>query len=203
VILALDKPEFFNDMFEGFVRQLSTKAEVRQANTPDEARTAFNSHRKPAVILSADESLTVSTRISLVHDALSYVLIFMRLFSGFTRPPDIKNLFSRFDLPWQSGAYQRSTFKLNRDMTHPKKGELATRYSQKALHLANVPFGDAVYLACDGSAIESNANGPGRVSNRAHTPAAFAKVGEGRVGYVGDVNNEDETTPLVLWMCGL
>ena len=71
VILTLDKSEFFHDLYEGFVRLLETKAELRQANTPEEARAAFNSHPKPAAILAADESLTVSTRIPLVHDALS------------------------------------------------------------------------------------------------------------------------------------
>lgn len=114
VVLTLDKPDFFNDMYGAFVALLKTKAEFRQVNTPDEARAAFNSHPKPAAILSADESLTVSTRISLVSDALSYVrsggvLVFMGLFSSFTRPPNIKILFSRLGLPWESGSYHRST----------------------------------------------------------------------------------------------
>lgn len=208
VVLTLDKAEFFNDMYEGFIRLLKTKAEFRQANTPEEARAAFNNHPKPAAILSADESLTVSTRISLVHDALSYVrsggvLVFMGLFSSFTRPPNIKTLFSRFDLPWESGSYHRSTFKLNREMTHFEKSGLAASYSQKALHLANVTYDDAVYLPGDESVIESNVFGPRRVTDHTETPAAFAKVGEGKIGYVGDVNNEDETTPMILGMCGL
>jgi len=126
VILTLDKPEFFLDMYGPFVDLLKTKAEIRQANTPDEARAALNSHPKPAAILSADESLTVSTRISLVHDVLSYVrsggiLVFMGLFSSFTRPPNIKTMFSDLGLPWQSGSYHRSTFELNREMTHFNK----------------------------------------------------------------------------------
>lgn len=208
VVLTLDKPEFFNDMCGAFVALLKTKADFRQANTPDEARAAFNSHPKPAAILSADESLTVSTRISLVHDALSYVrsggvLIFMGLFSSFTRPPNIKILFSRLGLPWESGSYHRSTFKLNREMTHFDKSGLITSYSQKTLHLANVAYDDAVYLPGDDSVVESNVFGPRRVSDRTETPAAFTRVGDGKTGYVGDVNNEDETTPVILGMCGL
>lgn len=34
-------------------------------------------------------------------------------------------------------------------------------------------------------------------------PVAFARVGAGRVGYVGDVDDESETGALVLRMCGL
>lgn len=205
VVLTLDKPEFFNDMYEGFVRLLKTKAEFRQANTPEEARAAFNNHPKPAAILAADASLTVSTRISLVHDVLSYVrsggvLVFMALFPGFARPPDVKSLFSRLDLPWRAGSYHRSTFRLNSDMTHFKKSGLAESYSQKALHLADVAYDDAVYLPTDDWEDESSVSGP---SDRIETPVAFAKMGEGRVGYVGDVNDEDDTTPVILGMCGL
>jgi hypothetical protein len=208
VLLTLNKAEFFSDMYKGFITLLKTKAEVQQITTPEEARSAFNDQPRPAAILSADESLLASTRISLVHDALSYVhaggiLVFMGLFSSFSRPPDIKTLFSRLDLPWESGDYHRSTFKLNREMTHFNKSGLAGSYSQKALHLANVTFDDAVYLPTNDSVVELNVFGPRRVGDRTQTPAAFTKVGEGRVGYVGDVNNEDETTPLVLGMCGL
>ena len=208
VVLTLDKPEFFEDMYGPFIRLLKTKAEFRQVNTPEDSRAAFNSHPKPAAILSADESLTASTRISLVHDALGYVqsggvLIFIGLFSSFTRPPNIKTLFSRLDLPWESGSYHRSTFKLNREMTHFNKSALAASYSQKALHLANVTYDDAVYLPGDDSVIESNVFGPRRVRDWTETPAAFTKVGDGKIGYVGDVNNEDETTPVLLGMCGL
>jgi hypothetical protein len=208
VILTLEKPELFTDMYEPFIALLKTKAEFRQVNTPEEARAAFNSHPKPSAILSADESLTVSTRISLVHDALSYVrsggvLVFMGLFSSFTRLPNIKSLFARFGLPWESGSYHRSTFKLNREMTHFSKSGLAASYSQNALHLANVTYDDAVYLPGDDSVVESNVFEPRRVSDRTETPAAFTKVGDGKVGYVSDVNNEDEATPMVLGMCGL
>lgn len=208
VLLTLDKPEFFKELYDDFVRLLNSKAEVRQATTPEEARTAFNSHPKPAAILSADESLTVSTRMSLVHDALGYVrgggvLIFMGIFSSFARPPDIKTLFSSLDLPWKSGSYHRSTFKLNSEMTHFDKSVLAASYSQKALHLANVNFDDAVYLPTNDSVVESMVFQPRPVNDQTETPAAFTKVGEGKIGYVGDVNNEDGTTPLILGMCGL
>ena len=208
VILTLNKPDVFNDIFEGFVDELSAKAEVRQAHTQQEARAAFTSDPKPTAILSADEGLTFTMRFLLVHRALSYVraggiFIFMGLFSSCSRPSEIKNLFTRLDLPWQSGAYERSTFKLNREMTHFDTSGLVKSYSQKALHLANITLDDAVHLATDDSVIESIVFGPRRVTDRTQTPAAFTKVGEGRVGYVGDVNNENATTPLILALCGL
>ena len=208
VLLTLDKADFFKDMYGEFIRLLETRADVKQITAPDEARTAFNDQPKPAVIFCADESLTVSTRISLVQDALSYVrtggvLIFMGLFSSFSRPPNIGSLFSRLELPWASGDYHRTTFQLNPEMSHFDTKALAQSYSQKALQLAHVSYDDAIYLSSDSSRIESRVFGPRRVGDQTQTPAALGNVGEGFIGYIGDVNNEEETTPVMLGMCGL
>lgn len=207
-LLTLDKPDFFNDLYKDFVRLLQSKARVQQIKTPEDARAAYTSRPPPAAILSADESLTASTRISLLDEALSYVraggiLLFMGLFSSFTRPSDINTLFARLGLPWSSGDYHRTTFKINLDMKHFDTDGLARSYSQKALHLANVAHADAIYLPSDGSHVESMVFGPAPIDDKKQTPAALAKVGDGKIGYIGDVNNENETMPLVLAMCGI
>lgn len=206
-ILTLDKTQFFEDMCEDFVQLLKTKAEVKQITTPDEARAAFTSQAKPTAILCADGSLTTSTRNTLLQDARSYahaggILVFMGLFSSFSRPPDIDSLFSSLGLTWTNGDYHRTTFKLNPGMKHFDTTNLASRCSQKALHLANVAFRDSVYLPSQDSRVESAVFGPSTV-NQSQTPAALAQVGQGKIGYIGDVNMEDETTPVVFGMCGL
>jgi hypothetical protein len=199
-ILTLDKQDFYDQVYADFNKLLKSHAHVEYATTPDEARAFFNRvTNKPAAILSADESLTVSTRLTLVHEAASYVqsggtLVLMGLFSSFSRPSDIGLLFSKLDLPWASGDYHRTTFALNPAMTHFETGGMASSYSQKALHVKNVQRGDAVYLPSDESR---------PVGDRTQAPAAFAPVGEGKVGYVGDVNNESGTTAVVLRMCGI
>lgn len=208
VLLTLDKADFFKEMYGDFIRLLEAKANLKHVTTPDGARTAFSGQPKPAVILCAYESLTISTRISLVHDSVSYVrsggkLIFMGLFSSFSRPSNIGSLFSSLGLPWTSGDYHRTTLKLNPDMKRFDTKSLVESYSQKALHLAHVYYDDAIYLPDGGSRIESRVFAPTRVGDQTQTPAAFTKVGEGAVAYVGDVNNEEETTPVMLGMCGL
>lgn len=210
VILALNKEEFYNDLYADFNKLLKTHANVEYATTPDEARAFFNCSgiNKPTAILSADESLTPSTRLTLAQEAASYVrsggtLVFMGLFSSFTRPSDMELLFSKFGLPWASGDYHRTTFALNPAMKLLDTSGLAQSCSQKALHVRNVQHGDAVYLPSSESRTESAVFLPRPVADRTQTPAAFASVGEGKVGYVGDVNNEDDTTAVVLRMCGL
>jgi hypothetical protein len=213
VILALDKAAFYYDLHVDFNKLLKRHADVEYATTPAEARAFFNrttnnNKNKPAAILSADESLTVSTRLTLVHEGHGYVrsagtLVFMGLFSSYSRPSDISLLFSRFDLPWASGDYHRTTFGLNPAMTHFETGGLAGSYSQKALQVKNVERIDAVYLPSDESRTESAVFPSRPVGDRTQAPAAFARVGAGRVGYMGDVNDESETSALVLRMCGL
>lgn len=209
VILALDKDDFYNSMFVDFNKLLKTHANVEYATTPNAARDFFNrSVNKPAAVLSADESLTISTRLTLAHEAASYVrsggtLIFMGLFSSFVRPTDMELLFSKFDLPWAVGNYHRTACALNPTMTLLDTAGMASSYSQKAVHVKNVQQSNAVYLPTSESRIESAVFAPSSVEDRTQAPAAFSSVGEGKVGFVGDVNNEDDTPTMVLRMCGL
>jgi len=44
---------------------------------------------------------------------------------------------------------------------------------------------------------------PTQSSNTSECPVAFAKVGDGWLGYIGDVNAEEESDNVVLGMLGL
>jgi len=39
--------------------------------------------------------------------------------------------------------------------------------------------------------------------DQAQTPVAFTKIGDGSLGYIGDVNAEEESDNVVLAMCGI
>ena len=80
-------------------------------------------------------------------------------------------------------------------------GSLPQDYSQKAVFLKNVPTAAAVYRPSGFSTTESHVFAAAPV-NTAQTPIVFAKVGEGWLGYVGDVNNEAGSQSVVLAMCG-
>lgn len=208
VLLTIDKAEFYDDMYQSFTELLQSKANMERVTTLQQASVAFNRDPKPAVVLSADESLTIKKRGALVQEARNYVrsggvIVFMGLFSSFSRPPDIDSLFSKLGLPWRKGDYHRTTFELNGSMRHFDTQDLAASYSQKAVHLKNVAPEDAVYLAPEGSRLESRVFGPMRIDDLKQAPAAFIQLGQGKVGFVGDVNNEEETPAVVLAMCGV
>ncbi|OBZ73326.1 hypothetical protein A0H81_07173 [Grifola frondosa] len=106
-----------------------------------------------------------------------------------------------WNLPWISGSYHRTTFTLNRDVVGLDVRHLSSEYSMKALHLKNVQTNATVYLPTSESRIESLVFPADHITNISETPVAFTSVGNGRLGYVGDVNNEDATTNVILSMC--
>jgi len=142
---------------------------------------------------------------TLAEQAAGYVqaggkLIFMGTFSSTARVCDVGPLFAHFDLPWDAGDYHRADFTVNPNVESVDTSGLVASYSQKALHLKNVPSNTAVYLSSGVS--YSPVFGVNAV-NRAQSPAVFGTCGSGRLGYIGDVNYEAPTTPLLLAMCGL
>lgn len=65
----------------------------------------------------------------------------------------------------------------------------------------NVDSADAWYSSGENSVVESRVFSPSKVTPDA-VAIALARVGEGKLGYVGDVNNEVETKLVLLAMCG-
>jgi hypothetical protein len=120
-------------------------------------------------------------------------LIFGIGFPSFTSREEYKTLFKAFGLPWESGEYFRGEFEFNGTVEHLGSVALSPKYSQKALHLRNVERRDAVYLP--------SASSP--TADLTQTPAAFRDNHPGKIGYLGDVNMEEETHQVLLAMCGL
>lgn len=73
---------------------------------------------------------------------------------------------------------------------------LPKSYSQKAVFLANVASDDAVYSPSSESVTQSAVFPPGP-SNPNQAAVAFTKVGEGWLGYLGDVNNEQGSQAVI------
>ena len=71
----------------------------------------------------------------------------------------------------------------------------------KAVHLKGVPAEAKVYVPVDDSRVESHVFAPTRVDTL-QSPAVFARCGKGRIGFVGDVNNEEGSRKLILAMVG-
>lgn len=127
-------------------------------------------------------------------------------FPNFMEMPQVDAFFrNAFGLKWTHGPYFRTTFSLNARSilcNGASSSQLCRSYSMKALQLSGVKPEEAVYHATSESHIESFVFPPDRVpANNGDAPAAFTRVGRGYVGYVGDVNMEAATTPVILAMC--
>ncbi|KAK1808607.1 hypothetical protein LTR12_017034 [Friedmanniomyces endolithicus] len=154
VLLSLAKQPWFDDSYAPLLALLKAKADVTELTDRDEAYDLFTlaNNTTPGIVLATDQALTESKYSSLQRKACEYVrhrggtIIFMGLFSSFARPPNIKVLFNAFGLPWQSGDYHRTTFEVNTAAAHVSTTALVPSYSQKALHLAYVERGMAIYL---------------------------------------------------------
>lgn len=130
-------------------------------------------------------------------------MIFGIGFSCFTRPSEVKDLFSAFHLPYEAGDYHRTAFDFNGGSDNIGAVSLPQSYSQKALHLKNVEKKHAVYVSTGSSRIQSLVFGPAKIEDLTQTPTAFQAYGSGKLGYLGDVNMEEETQQVLLAMCGL
>lgn len=101
--------------------------------------------------------------------------------------------FPCLDLPWTSGAYTSVTQNLSPAMKNFNTRPLAPEIYEKALHLSKVSKEDAVYLPGEEA----------HLRDKTQTPAAFVKIEEGKVGYVGGVGNTEEEQYVITRMCGL
>lgn len=132
-------------------------------------------------------------------------VVFYKRFSSESCLPDMEKLFSgAFGLPWKASSYHRSTFVLRAENMRrlTPAAELPPQCSVKAVHLMDVEEKDRLYVPRSDSCIESFVFAPNPIDQN-ETPVAWADVGEGMVGYIGDVNSEEEGERVLLAMCGL
>lgn len=121
---------------------------------------------------------------------------------------DFENFFPDiWGVPWQRGTYLRTTLVVNKQLRVQIDMEFETTilesYSSKAQHLSKVAKGDLVYVSDENSYTESHVFSPEKVTTNDSGPAVFAQYSHGRLGYVGDVNNEMGSQKLLFAMLGL
>ncbi len=174
---------------------------------------------RPRAVLCGDE-LQPRRHPRLVTRLVNFVregggtAIFALGFPGCMRKTEFDKLFAEFGLArWKQGSYHRTTHTLRTisappdsplgEMLNRGSNHLAKEYSMKAVHIAKPGEFEAIYSPTDESHKESIVFGAGKIKDLNEAPVAFAKVGKGWVGYVGDVNNEAESQTVILAMLDL
>lgn len=122
----------------------------------------------------------------------------------------VDSCFSDLGAPeWNYAGYHRTTHYLN--VAHPLfaslpgesliRGALPSSYSCKSVFLKNVPVDQALYQTDSRSQFEGLIPGMG-TTTRGQCAVAAKKVGEGVLAYVGDVNQEQGSTVVSLFLLG-
>jgi hypothetical protein len=182
----------FNGIYGSLISQIISKPTMERATKPEVAFSKLNEEPAPSVILVTDGAVTRQQKlcerlIDLLRGGSTVIL--MGCFSSSVTIGQFNRFFTRLGLPWQRGSYHREMVKLRGQVVGDRwASRLPSAYSQKALFVANVERSAMWY------AEKENSN---------EAAVVFANVGEGKLGYVGDVNGEEESEAVVLAMCGL
>ncbi|CAM6096929.1 unnamed protein product [Calypogeia fissa] len=216
LIVALEQHSFFTSLYTGLLTALREKAElVLEVTTPAKAIEHLTTipSTDVAAVLVADPAVILPKFAKVASKLVQYArdggtLIFGGLCSSFGRPDDFGKFFERtLILPWKFGSYHRTTFVLNPAMVAANdrfaKPFVPKSCSMKAVHIAGAAPESRVYIATDGSVIESMVFSPTRITDRSESPVLFAEYGRGFVAWIGDVNAEAESTAVVVAICNL
>ena len=217
ISLALQGAAQFESMGQQIFSALIKHAELVQATTPQSAITHLSSDPKPTAVLLTHPGIIEHEEV--IDCLRAYVNAGGRAIVGFTELlthlplPDFEKLFRTLDLRWvvrgtgtgtsSSPRSHRATFALDpTGIPAPlRPNALFAAYSMDAVHLARVKAKHRIYVP--GSSLGPRAAGTAGHNTAEECPAAWASLGKGFVGFVGDVNAEEESTRLVLEMCGI
>ncbi|KAG8161169.1 hypothetical protein KVR01_009433 [Diaporthe batatas] len=193
---------------------LMKHADLKRARTVRGALTWLNNNTAspPDGILVTDPGIATPAAKELLDRVVAYAragggtVVMSYCFSSNMRMDDMKKFWKQaWDLPWEPASYHRTKLTLNESsstLRGEQVAELQKVYSQKALCLKNVRREHCWYLPTEDSRIQSAVFPPDPVKQN-EAAVVFAPVGQGRVGYTGDVNMEDGTYMVVKRMFGL
>ena len=211
LILSLDdhfQDGVFDDMYKHVIAGLLSKAHLKRAKTPEGALKVLDAPDPLRGVYITDPGVMARKHRPVAEKIIAYgkgggIVVFGCYTSSGVRPNDLGNMFKFWwGLEWTAGSYHRTSWAPNPTTAGLTTTGLPT-YSQKSLNLSAVQKPHRVYLPVEDARIESHVFAPDPISSHAETPVAFGKVGEGWVGWTGDVNAEEPTTAVVLRMFGL
>lgn len=209
LLISLEKPHTFDHEYKNLINYFGKFSNLRQAWRAEEVYWILSDIPLKAVILT-DRALT-SRKHEKVGDAvLEYVrgggtAICTAAFANESSPEELTAFFKHAGLSWTNGPTHHTTVVLNK--THvPQDGcrFLSESYTAQTVFLDNVMDCEAWYRPNECATIERNVEA---LDNTVHglklAPVALARVGEGRLGYVGYCHSDESSLAMVLVMCGM
>ena len=212
LIISLEKEDYTDEIYAQFYQALQKNATLTEVKQPRAVHAKLSTTPRPNAVILSDPALAHTKHQKLLTTLIDYVraggtAVAALQFSTHLKPAQTRPFFARWGVPWERGAYYRTTTALNpAGVPAPLSGAaLLPSVSAKALHVKNAPREHAVYLPTAQSHVESHVYAPHPIvgAMAQESPAVWARVGEGYLGYVGDVNGEQGSTRLILEMCGV
>ena len=169
-------------------------------------------------VLVADEGIIESQNSEVLSSLIGWVnaggiAVVGSLFPSFISWTTFDQFFNKWGLPWKMGHYLRTTFVLNPSIPQlsSQSANLTTSYSMKALHLKGVEAEDVLYAPPteleeeeeEQSHVKYHVFPPDTLVDLSNVPVAYTRIGNGFLGYIGDVNSEEESTGVILAMLRL
>ncbi|KAK7438432.1 hypothetical protein VKT23_018045 [Stygiomarasmius scandens] len=194
LVLSLEHESFFDELSKSLYDAIREKASLVQVKSLQEGLDHLDKEGLLAVYIDTSGIARVQ-HTDLLFKVIDYtraagVTVIGGSFSSFISKPDMDRFWQKWNLPWKMGSYHRDTFYAIE--THELVGanpSLEASYSMKAVHLAGPATKDVVYHD--------------NVSVSSECPVVHTKLGNGYLGYVGDVNHEEGSTKVVLALLGL
>ncbi|KAK0746074.1 hypothetical protein B0T18DRAFT_438143 [Schizothecium vesticola] len=192
LVLCLEHEDLLDACFGSFVNRITSKAMLTRAATPGAAIRMLSFENRPSTILITDAAITRQRHVfERVADCLfqGTTVLLCGFFNSMVHVDEFRCFFAKLGLPWTRGSYHRTTVSMRRGVIgDPLASRLPTSYSQKAVFVKNIDRSAAWYAEHESSD---------------EAAVAFARVGQGMLGYIGDVNGEEMSTSVVMAMCGL
>ncbi|OTA58352.1 hypothetical protein K449DRAFT_415824 [Hypoxylon sp. EC38] len=188
--LCLEYESMFNDIYASLISRITAKAKMDRATTQQAALDMLTQNPPPSVIFVTDAGVANLMGVwERVIDCLrgGSTVVLAASFSSFVSEGQFNRCFNKIGLPWKRGGYYRTNVSLRPGVVDDRlKEQLLPSYSQKAVYVQRVSRSDVWYAG-----------------KQDEVAVAFTKVGNGMLGYVGDVNGENGSEAVVLAMLGL
>lgn len=195
-----------------FYKSLKNHCRLKRCRNRDQLLTLLHDTPAPQAILVAEPEIIKNSKYSHFLDILvEYIMaggrvVFACQCASFLRPNKWNEFAAqKLKIPWSFGGYHRTTHYLQSNHAAISKNSipfLEPSYSMKSVMMKGVAPQDRLYQPNETSYTQSMVFAS-RGADKDESPAALTKLGNGWVGWQGDVNAEVESTNCILAMLGV
>lgn len=190
----------FRSRFRSLLAELASRIRVQRLNDLIHLHFQLTNEPRPAVVLLVDEALALDRNIDHLSALDSYVsqggrCILACHFGNRVTTPDALSMFTRLGLYWM--VHGMMTRQLTMNWNGPAcrlPPTIPHSLTMSGQSIDGVALADAWYLFQEQSGTIDG-------SYAVETMVATARVGHGRIGFVGGVNDDSDTIAIIVRMC--